>query len=43
MSQVVINGKPCGNRDAYSYFRREDKEALRRIAHEAFDRLFGAV
>lgn len=39
MSQVVINGKPCGNRDAYSYFRREDKEALRRIAHEAFDRL----
>jgi adenosylcobyric acid synthase len=39
MSQVVINGKPCGNRDAYSYFRREGKEALRRIAHEAFDRL----
>lgn len=38
-SQVVLNGRPCGNRDAYSYFRKEGKENLRRIAHEAFDRL----
>ncbi len=38
-SQVVLNGKPFGNRDAYSYFRKEGKEELRRFAHEAFDRL----
>ena len=38
-SQVVLNGKPFGNRDAYSYFRKEGKEELRRLAHEAFDRL----
>ncbi len=38
-SQVVLNGKPSGNRDAYSYFRKEGKEELRRLAHEAFDRL----
>ena len=38
-SQVVINGKPSGNADAYQYFRKEGKEELRRIAHEAFDRL----
>lgn len=38
-SQVVLNGKPCGNRDAYTYFRKEGREELRKIAHEAFDRL----
>lgn len=38
-SQVVLNGKPYGNRDAYSYFRKEGKEELRRLAHEAFERL----
>ena len=38
-SQVVLNGRPFGNRDAYSYFRKEGKEELRRLAHEAFDRL----
>ncbi|MDE6379879.1 MAG: cobyric acid synthase [Muribaculaceae bacterium] len=38
-SQVVLNGKPSGNRDAYSYFRKEGKDELRRLAHEAFDRL----
>ncbi len=38
-SQVVLNGKPFGNRDAYSYFRKEGKDELRRLAHEAFDRL----
>ena len=32
-SQVVINGKPSGNADAYQYFRKEGKEELRRIAH----------
>ena len=38
-SQVVVNGKPLGNRDAYSYFRKEGKEEFRKIAHAAFDRL----
>ncbi len=38
-SQVVLNGKPIGNRDAYSYFRGEGKDWLRREACEAFDRL----
>lgn len=38
-SQVVLNGRPSGNADAYQYFRKEGKEELRRIAHEAFDRL----
>lgn len=37
-SQVVLNGKPCGNRDAYSYFRKEERE-LRNIAHNAYTRL----
>lgn len=38
-SQVILNGKPSGNRDAYSYFRKEGKTELRKIAHHAFDRL----
>lgn len=38
-SQVVVNGKPMGDSDAYSYFRKNGKEELREIAHEAFDRL----
>ena len=29
-SQVVLNGAPIGNRDAYSYFRGEGKDWLRR-------------
>ncbi len=38
-SQVVLNGKPAGNKDAYSYFRKEGKAELRAIAHKAFDSL----
>lgn len=38
-SQVVLNGKPLGNRDAYDYFRRKGREELRREVHSAFDRL----
>lgn len=38
-SQVVLNGKPIGNRDAYDYFRTEGREALRGEVHKAFDRL----
>ena len=38
-SQVILNGVPAGNRDAYQYFRRDGKEELRMIAHEAYDRL----
>lgn len=39
MSQVVVNGRPEGNRSAYGYFQADDKSRLRKIAHEAFDRL----
>lgn len=38
-TQVVLNGKPIGNRSAYDYFRREGREELRRAVCEAFDRL----
>lgn len=38
-SQVVLNGRPIGNRHAYEYFRKEGREELRREVHAAFDRL----
>ena len=38
-SQVVLNGRPVGNRDAYDYFRREGREELRAEVNAAFDRL----
>ena len=38
-SQVVTNGRPAGNRDSYSYFRKEGREELRKVVHNAFDRL----
>lgn len=38
-TQVVLNGKPIGNRSAYEYFRKEGREELRQAVHAAFDRL----
>lgn len=38
-SQVVLNGKPIGNRNAYEYFRKEGKEEFRREVYAAFNRL----
>lgn len=38
-SQVVLNGRPIGNRNAYEYFRRKGREELRKEVHAAFDRL----
>ena len=38
-SQVVLNGRPIGNRDAYDYFRRDGREELRAAVHVSFDRL----
>lgn len=38
-TQVVLNGKPIGNRSAYEYFRKEGREELRMKVHEAYDRL----
>lgn len=38
-SQVVLNGRPIGNRHAYEYFRKEGREELRVAVHQAFDRL----
>ncbi len=40
-TQVVLGGKPVGNRDAYDYFRKDGRGELRRLAHEAYDRLAG--
>ena len=36
-SQVVLNGKPIGNKSAYEYWRNDP--ALRQEVHAAFDRL----
>jgi len=38
-SQVVLNGKPIGNRDAYDYFRKEGRQELREAVYAAYDRL----
>lgn len=38
-SQVVLNGRPIGNRDAFEYFRKEGREELRQEVNSAFDRL----
>lgn len=38
-TQVVLNGKPIGNRSAYDYFRKEGREELRQAVCDAFDRL----
>ena len=38
-SQVVLNGRPVGNRDAYDYFRRDGRDELRQQVCAAFDRL----
>lgn len=38
-SQVVLCGKPVGDRNAYDYFRKEGREELRQVVNAAFDRL----
>jgi len=38
-SQVVLNGKPVGHRDAYDYFQRAGRDELRQAVQAAFDRL----
>lgn len=38
-SQVVLNGRPIGNRNAYEYFRREGRRNCEKEVHAAFDRL----
>lgn len=38
-SQVIVNGRPIGNRTAWEYFRNEGKAELRDAAHAAYDRL----
>ena len=38
-TQVVLNGKPIGNRSAYEYFRKDGREELWTAVTEAFDRL----
>ncbi len=38
-TQVVLNGKPIGNRSAYDYFRSQGRAELREAAASAFQRL----
>lgn len=38
-TQVVLNGKPIGNRSAYDYFRSQGRAELREAAASAFERL----
>ncbi len=38
-TQVVLLGKPIGNRSAYDYFRKERQESLREAVQGAFRRL----
>lgn len=38
-SQVVLLGKPVGNKNAYEYFRRQGRDELRRVVQQAYDRL----
>ena len=38
-SQVILNGRPIGNRNAFEYFRKEGREELRQEVNTAFDRL----
>ena len=38
-SQMVLNGRPIGNRDAYDYFRKEGRAELREAVYAAYDRL----
>lgn len=37
--QVVLNGSIFGNKDAFSYFKKEGREMFRSAAFKAFDRL----
>ena len=38
-SQVVLHGKPVGNKSAYDYWRKERNEPLKKEVCDAFDRL----
>lgn len=38
-SQVVLNGRPIGNRSAYDYFDKKGHDELRAEVYAAFDRL----
>ncbi len=38
-SQVVVMGKPIGNRSAYDYFRGEQRQSLVEAVHSAYDSL----
>lgn len=38
-SQIVLHGKPIGDKDAYEYFRTIGRGELRHEVHAAFDRL----
>jgi adenosylcobyric acid synthase len=37
--QVILNGKPIGNQNAYEYFKKEGRDLLRKEVCDAYDRL----
>lgn len=39
VAQVVLHGKPIGNKSAFEYFRHEGRDSLRKEVNGAFDRL----
>ena len=39
MAQVVLCGKPVGDRSAYDFFQKEGRKELRKVVNEAYDRL----
>lgn len=38
-TQIVLNGRPIGNRDAYDFYHKEERNKLSQEVHAAFDRL----
>ncbi len=38
-SQVVLNGRPFGNQNACSYFKKEERQFFRKAVCDAYDRL----
>lgn len=38
-AQVVLCGKPVGDRSAYEFFQKEGRKELRKVVNDAYDRL----
>lgn len=38
-AQVILGGKPIGDRNAYEFFQKENRKELRKVVNAAYDRL----